>query len=200
MGGKINMSNSNDLRALKTLHAIETSFLNLLENKKFKNITINDISENAIINRSTFYLHYTDKYQLLDQLVDRQITAVLTTISPRPHIKTNGKLDYNLFSSDLEKSLEVIATQHILYQFMLNDSESLGLRKKIEKALAKTLSQSFPPETMIARDLLVEIISSIYISVISWWLNNDMVYSSQFMASELVKFFELGSASLLPNK
>lgn len=200
MGGKINMSNSNDLRALKTLHAIETSFLNLLENKKFKNITINDISENAIINRSTFYLHYTDKYQLLDQLVDRQITAVLTTISPRPHIKNNGKLDYNLFSSDLEKSLEVIATQHILYQFMLNDSESLGLRKKIEKALAKTLSQSFPPETMIARDLLVEIISSIYISVISWWLNNDMVYSSQFMASELVKFFELGSASLLPNK
>ncbi|MFT9014078.1 TetR-like C-terminal domain-containing protein [Liquorilactobacillus mali] len=95
--------------------------------------------------------------------------------------------------------MKVIANQSKLYKFILNDSESLGLRQKTEKVLVKKLSKGFPLKTTVARDLLIEIVSSIYVSVITWWLNNDMKYSSQFMATELVKFFELGSRSLLPS-
>ncbi|MDC7952235.1 TetR/AcrR family transcriptional regulator [Liquorilactobacillus mali] len=192
------MSREYDLRTLKTLSAIENSFMNLIEVKGFRNITINDIAGGAFINRSTFYLHYTDKYNLLDALVDDGISKVIATISPKVHIQ-DGKLDYNLFSIDLSNSLKVIANQSKLYKFILNDSESLGLRQKTEKVLVKKLSKGFPLKTTVARDLLIEIVSSIYVSVITWWLNNDMKYSSQFMAAELVKFFELGSGSLLPS-
>lgn len=192
------MSREHDLRIIKTQNAIKTSLMNLIEVKSFREITINDIAEGAIINRSTFYLHYTDKYDLLDSLVNEGISEVIGTISPKTHIRA-GKLDYNLFSIDLSNSLKVISRQAQLYRLILNDSESLGLRQKTEKALGDCLSRGFPAETMIARDLLIEIISSIYVSVIGWWLNNDMKYSAAFMAEELVKFFELGSKSLLPN-
>lgn len=190
------MSRKSDLRTFKTLNAIEISFTNLISTKAFKDITINDIAKGAVINRSTFYLHYTDKYKLLDTLVNQKIRKVMETISSKAHIK-NGKLDYSLFAIDLTNSLKVVAEHAQLYRFILNDSESLGLRKKTELALGKKLSKSFPLETTITRDLLIEIVSSIYISVISWWLNNGMKYSAQFMASELVQFFELGSKSLL---
>lgn len=190
------MSRKSDLRTFKTLNAIEISFTNLISTKAFRDITINDIAKGAVINRSTFYLHYTDKYKLLDTLVNQKIRKVMETISSKAHIK-NGKLDYSLFAIDLTNSLKVVADHAQLYRFILNDSESLGLRKKTELALGKKLSKSFPLETTITRDLLIEIVSSIYISVISWWLNNGMKYSAQFMASELVQFFELGSKSLL---
>ncbi|MCT3396644.1 TetR/AcrR family transcriptional regulator [Lentilactobacillus hilgardii] len=190
------MSRKSDLRTFKTLNAIEISFTNLISTKAFRDITINDIAKGAVINRSTFYLHYTDKYKLLDTLVNQKIRKVMETISSKAHIK-NGKLDYSLFAIDLTNSLKVVAEHAQLYRFILNDSESLGLRKKTELALGKKLSKSFPLETTITRDLLIEIVSSIYISVISWWLNNGMKYSAQFMASELVQFFELGSKSLL---
>ena len=190
------MSRKSDLRTFKTLNAIEISFTNLISTKAFRDITINDIAKGAVINRSTFYLHYTDKYKLLDTLVNQKIRKVMETISSKAHIK-NGKLDYSLFAIDLTNSLKVVSEHAQLYRFILNDSESLGLRKKTEFALGKKLSKSFPLETTITRDLLIEIVSSIYISVISWWLNNGMKYSAQFMASELVQFFELGSKSLL---
>jgi AcrR family transcriptional regulator len=37
----------------------------LLERKSFQKITVNDICQDAMVSRSTFYLHFEDKYQLL---------------------------------------------------------------------------------------------------------------------------------------
>lgn len=123
------MTERKDLRAIKTLHTIENALMQLLYQKKFKNITIDEIARMAIINRSTFYLHYHDKYDLLDDLVNQKIKRVMDTIQNEPHI-TNGKLDYQMFSNDLELSLKVIASEQQFYLFMLNDDESLGTRKK----------------------------------------------------------------------
>lgn len=185
-----------DLRTIKTLSTIRNALTQLLLEKKFKNITIDEIAKIGVINRSTFYLHYHDKYDLLDDLVNQKIKKVINTIQDEPHI-THGKLDYQMFSNDLELSLDVIASEQHFYQFMLNDEEDLGLRKKIEDALFDKLSQSFPVKTVVERELLLKIMSTIYVSVITWWLNKNMVYSTQYMAAELVKFFKLGTANII---
>ncbi|MGQ2285548.1 TetR/AcrR family transcriptional regulator [Leuconostoc pseudomesenteroides] len=185
-----------DLRTIKTLHTIENALMQLLFQKKFKNITIDEIAKMAVINRSTFYLHYHDKYDLLDNLVNKKIKKVIDTIQDEPHI-TKGNLDYQMFSNDLELSLKVIASEQHFYLFMLNDEEALGIRKKIEDALFDKLSESFPTQTVVERDLLLTIISTIYVSVITWWLNKNMVYSTQYMADQLVKFFKLGTVNII---
>ncbi|WP_349515127.1 TetR/AcrR family transcriptional regulator [Leuconostoc suionicum] len=190
------MSEIKDLRTIKTLHTIENSLMQLLFQKKFKNITIDEIAKMAVINRSTFYLHYHDKYDLLDNLVNKKIEKVIDTIQDKPHI-TNGNLDYQMFSNDLELSLKVIASEQHFYLFMLNDEEELGIRKKIEDALFDKLSESFPTQTVMERDLLLTIISTIYVSVITWWLNKNMVYSTQYMADQMVKFFKLGTVNII---
>ncbi|KRL01157.1 TetR/AcrR family transcriptional regulator [Liquorilactobacillus capillatus] len=190
------MSIKSDLRTKKTNKAIYAAFFQLISQKKFSEITINDIAKQAMINRSTFYLHYTDKYALLNTLVEDGITKVINSVSPKSHISDN-KLDYKLFAADLSRSLQVIAGQAQLFKFILNDPESLGIRQRAEKALKKRLTNGFPLETHIVRDLFLEIVSSIYLSVICWWLNNDMKYSTSFLTQELVKFFEVGPEGLL---
>ncbi|MCF6515352.1 TetR family transcriptional regulator [Lactobacillus sp. S2-2] len=190
------MSNLNDLRTIKTLNSIETAFINLLTIKNFKNITINDISKEAIINRSTFYLHFNDKYQLLDLLINKYIKNVISTVSAKSHIK-NNKLDYESFFNDLEKALNIISKQPLFYKFILNDPEFLGTHRKTEEYFIEELDKSYPQKTAVERELLIKATSSIYISVISWWLNNDMVYSTKFIANEIVKLFNLGSANLI---
>ena len=52
----------------KTKELIQTSFMQLLENKSFESITVGQITKHAQINRGTFYLHFTDKFDLLDQI------------------------------------------------------------------------------------------------------------------------------------
>lgn len=61
--------NEKDPRAVRTKNLIKESFVQLLEEKDFKYITIKDITTKATINRATFYAHYLDKYILLEELV-----------------------------------------------------------------------------------------------------------------------------------
>ena len=59
-----------DRRIQKTRQLIMNTFIDLLAEKGFEKITINDISERANINRGTVYLHYVDKFDLLDKCTE----------------------------------------------------------------------------------------------------------------------------------
>ena len=57
--------NKNDLRVIKTRREIENAMIVLLQQKSFEKITVQNILDVALVNRSTFYQHYADKYALL---------------------------------------------------------------------------------------------------------------------------------------
>ena len=52
-----------DLRILKTYKALTTTFLQLLEKKRFEDITVNELCNLAMVRRATFYKHFADKYE-----------------------------------------------------------------------------------------------------------------------------------------
>ncbi len=56
-----------DRRIVRTKTAIREALISLIEEKGFDAILVSDIAERANINRGTFYLHYQDKYDLLDK-------------------------------------------------------------------------------------------------------------------------------------
>ncbi|MDR1539579.1 MAG: TetR/AcrR family transcriptional regulator [Clostridiales bacterium] len=62
--------NANDPRVKRTKQLIQQTFLELMKEKGFDAITIQDIASRSTINRSTFYAHYTDKYALLEELTE----------------------------------------------------------------------------------------------------------------------------------
>jgi Transcriptional regulator len=168
----------------------------MINEKGFKNTTVNDISDNAMINRSTFYLHYTDKYDLLAKTVNEAIDNILQSIEPEKHI-VNGKPDYDMFLNNLCYILKVVEKNAKLYSIILNDKESLGISRMFEYALKKKLDECFPMQLSISRELCLELAPAIYSATIRWWLNNGMKYSSAFLANELVKFFEYGTNNIL---
>ena len=67
-----------DLRIVKTKHAIYEAFLACLKEIDFLDISVKDITQRAVINRSTFYKHYRDKFDLRDQYVDSVIDHFLS--------------------------------------------------------------------------------------------------------------------------
>lgn len=60
-----------DPRVVRTQKLIEEAFLEAMEEKGFEDLSVNDISERAGINRVTFYSHFADKYVLLGNLIRR---------------------------------------------------------------------------------------------------------------------------------
>jgi len=58
-----------DLRVMKTRKIIMDSFVKLSGVKEFKDITVKDITTEAMINRATFYYHFKDIYDLLEKVL-----------------------------------------------------------------------------------------------------------------------------------
>lgn len=51
-----------DLRIQKTYLSLKTAFAALLEEKRFEDITVNELCQRAMLRRTTFYKHFEDKY------------------------------------------------------------------------------------------------------------------------------------------
>lgn len=63
------MSDQNlDRRVRKTKKHLRQALTELLEEKSVKDITVRELSERADINRATFYLHYRDVYDMVEQI------------------------------------------------------------------------------------------------------------------------------------
>ncbi|MCU1310823.1 MAG: transcriptional regulator, TetR family [Candidatus Angelobacter sp.] len=58
-----------DPRIKRTRQLLQSALRTLMQNKSFEEISVQDITETATVNRATFYDHYTDKYALLEALV-----------------------------------------------------------------------------------------------------------------------------------
>ncbi|MFV0556525.1 MAG: TetR/AcrR family transcriptional regulator [Lactovum sp.] len=67
------MNNNPDLRVIKTKQNIKKAFLNQLEERGFEKITISSLTDEALVNRTTFYLHYKDKEDLMEKLREQFI-------------------------------------------------------------------------------------------------------------------------------
>lgn len=62
-----------DPRLTRTRRMIQRAFLDCLGEKGFLDLTVRDITARAELNRSTFYKHYQDKYDLRDRYVDEVV-------------------------------------------------------------------------------------------------------------------------------
>ena len=60
-----------DPRVKRTRNLILEAFFELLAEKKFESISVQDVTTKAQINRATFYAHFQDKYALLDYSINQ---------------------------------------------------------------------------------------------------------------------------------
>ena len=90
-----------DRRKRYTLSVIREAFFDLLSKVGFARMTVADICRLADINRGTFYLHYEDKYALLDAMIDEALAVappldgdVPSTVCQRPPANDRYQLLY----------------------------------------------------------------------------------------------------------
>src|SRR3954447_26650861 len=65
-----------DRRILKTQESMKKAVIELMTEKNFDDITIQDIADRANLNRGTIYLHYQDKFDLLDKLIETHLNEL----------------------------------------------------------------------------------------------------------------------------
>ena len=99
-----------DLRVVKTKRLLYTTLLELMKEKPFEEIKVSDICNKALVNRSTFYSHYQDKYDLFSELVVNIKNSLATELSKNK--KINGVKEYyiemmSIFIDYLEENTNI---------------------------------------------------------------------------------------------
>ncbi len=179
-------------KTTKTQKKFEDSLLQLMKLKKFETITVNDITELADVNRSTFYRHYLDKYELLEKIEDNILSEVInfhsTFISRLPNLTIDISFkieDYisvdNNFFNVFEKHLATMA-------ILMGENGSITFQNKLNSTMLsifeKTFSITSLKLTKIERDLLYNFQSSSFISILCYWTEHP-----QLTVQELFSFY-----------
>lgn len=110
-----------DLRSERTVQWIEETFIKLVIQEGFSKVTVSQISNEAMINRKTFYAHFLDKYDLAQQLATRVLTKYKTLIGQRfgdKNIKISDLVDSFLDKEDFEllQALFLIHTEEFDFE------------------------------------------------------------------------------------
>lgn len=65
------MNTKNNKRRRQSVEKIEKAFIELLQSRELKEITVSDICKKTKLNRSTFYANFLDIYDLADKLREK---------------------------------------------------------------------------------------------------------------------------------
>lgn len=90
-------SDSMDRRIRKTQSALKAALAQLMEKKRVKDISVRELTDLADVNRGTFYLHYKDVFDLLEQSENDLLSELHETIS---------EFDENTVSNDPTRIFE----------------------------------------------------------------------------------------------
>ncbi|MBW3069126.1 TetR/AcrR family transcriptional regulator [Actinomyces sp. 594] len=82
--------NEEDLRVVKTRENIEGTFMRLLGEKDFSQVTVAELIRECRISKGTFYYHYRDKYDLAERLLRRQFEVFATVVDESRTAIENG--------------------------------------------------------------------------------------------------------------
>ena len=89
--GKRKMAEKVDRRVRKTKAQLRAGLARLMQKKSIKEITVKELVEEVDINRSTFYLHYTDIYQMLESIEAELMDEVSHLVEDYPLDPLNNK-------------------------------------------------------------------------------------------------------------
>ena len=106
----------NDARVRYTKKVLREALLECLKNKSIKEITVKEICEKAGVNRATFYKHYRDCYNLLEQTEENELEQF------RQALSKNSKLGERVTACTLDILERNESLNKILIEAGLGDS------------------------------------------------------------------------------
>lgn len=179
-----------DRRILRTKEAINKSFLDLFSEKDFNKITINDISERANVNRGTVYLHYTDKYDLLDKCINDHLNKMILSCTFTKFTQEN--VDRIEAIEALRSLFDYFEENFLFFSSMLSNKKTSAFQERMLQILSSTIRKRISMQDInlgMDKELIIQFTASAFVGTVENWILNHMPHSPQFMAEQVWTLF-----------
>ncbi|AUA35704.1 transcriptional regulator [Clostridioides difficile] len=187
-----------DRRTIRTKKMIRSALAELIDEKGFNNISVTDLTQRADINRGTFYLHYVDKYDLLERIENEIIQEIEEETK---HLDSSNMMEIDTSSEPLPfmvKLFEYFRKNSVIIKSILGPKGDPTFERKIKKFIETNLFEKQKlinfniDEAIISEEYFIQYILSADLGVIQYWLEKNMKESPEEMALILARMSLLG--------
>jgi len=172
-----------DRRSERTRQLLSEALIQLMVEKQYDLITVQDVIDKANVGRSTFYAHYQDKEDLLTSSFERML-AILD-----PHVD-QGDAVWDAATARLlrtEGLFQHVKDHHHLYKALMWGQGLELLFKKGQSYLSRNIEKQIvslaPPQhdLPVPLPILSNYLAGTLITLLKWWLDHNMPYTPQRM-------------------
>lgn len=176
-----------DRRIQKTRDSIFMAFSGLLSNKKYSQITVQEIIDVANIGRSTFYAHFETKDQLLDELCRDIFEHIFSEdLSSEKHHDFSGGKDFETRITHILYHLK--ESKHDMKSILTYESAEIFwnyFKKYLEILFADFIDVERYHN--IPKEFLLNHMAGSFVEMVKWWMGKGMnpepeIVTSYFLA------------------
>ena len=158
-----------DARVERTRHRLGYALIELIVEKPINDVTVQDVLDRAQVGRSTFYLHYRDKDDLLVSQLEMFLESMSTALSTRKEKSNRVVAVEEMFAhiGNQNKLYRVLADSGHLKEFF--DLAEGYFARGIERRLAESGRLAKLPQRELAAR--ASALSGSLLSLMRWWLD-----------------------------
>ena len=177
-----------DLRIQKTYMALTSTFFKLLEEKRFEDITVNELCDRAMIRRATFYKHFGDKYEFFTFIIreiqaefDQEIAGSLDTDMPIDFYITIVRRVI-IFFTEREKLIQSVLKSECFPSLLriLSEQVEFDILQKLKEDAEKGYKFIADPEVM------AHFFTGAILETLQWWLTRKKPISLESVERQIV--------------
>lgn len=180
------MEKEKDIRFYKTRERIKDAMIRLLKEKSFDQITVKNICDYAEISRSGFYLHYLDKYDLVEKHQIELITQANTLLesASQTHL-TKETLMLHM--------LNYLKNEGQLVALLISDHGSSEIQAQVKAVIKKNTMENglshinIQLDSEIEKEYFVAFFSNALFGVLQEWINNGQRETPEYLVHMINK-------------
>ncbi len=174
------MEKADDRRVLRTRKMLSDALIELMVEKGYDAITIQDIIDRANIGRSTYYLHFYDKEQLLLYNID-QLREYLKQINIiHSPFETQEAFQFN-FSMNMLQHAQSHKTLYTAIVIKKGGTTVINhMRLMISDLIRDDITVLMPYSDLpLPKETMIDFVANTFLTLLTWWMDQNMPCSAE---------------------
>lgn len=195
-----------DRRVSRTRRALSEAFFALILEKGYEAVTVEEITDRADLGRTTFYLHYHDKEDLLMESISALIDDLVEQMSQLPLGEWKADSSGGHPSPALTLPFQHVAQNARLYRIILRGEGSYSVTRRLREIIVQAAGGMIPVflekeelaiNPQVPMEVFLNYLAGSWLGLITWWLENELPYPPEQMALMFQKMFMRGARDVM---
>src|SRR5690606_4887598 len=188
-GGADYVSYKIDRRIKKTKAALKKAYIILMEQFTDQEITVSMIAQYAELNRSTFYTYYSNKEELLEEILCDVLEGLKSAIMLPSHVSET--INVNKQAPTTVLIFEYIESKKRVFYALYHGH--VEFKTRLEQLFYALFSEDIKMEMQspigeVNYDMFLRYQTNATLGLIYYWIENNFSYSTKFMMDQLTVF------------